>query len=407
MRRIVIIGAGQAGLQVAESLRKGGHDGTITLLGEERWPPYQRPPLSKKYLAGEFADERLWFRPYEHYTKLGVELRTGVRVTAIDRAARRVSLHSGEALEYDALALTTGTRVRPLPVPGADHAAVCYLRGLDDSQRLKVRLATSRRVVVIGGGFIGLEVAATARAHGREVHVVEAMDRLMARVMPPALSDFFAALHRDRGVELHFGAQVTAIADDGAGAALVSLADGRVLAADLVVAGIGVLPNQELAAAAGLACGNGIEVDEFARTSDPDIVAAGDCTWHRNRLFATPHRLESVQNAVDQAKVAAATLLGQPQAYADLPWFWSDQFDVKLQIAGLSTGSDDCVLRGTPSSAGFSVFHFGGARLLAVDSINRPADHMLARRLIAAGTPVTRAQAGDPAFDLKSLLAAS
>ena len=407
MRRIVIIGAGQAGLQVAESLRKGGHDGPITLLGEERWPPYQRPPLSKKYLAGEFADERLWFRPYEHYAKLGVQLRTGVRVTAIDRAARRVSLASGEPLDYDALALTTGTRVRPLPVPGADHAAVCYLRGLDDAQRLKARLAAARRVVVIGGGFIGLEVAATARADGREVHVVEAMDRLMARVMPSELSDFFAALHRERGVELHFGAQVTAIADDGAGAARVTLAGGGALAADLIVAGIGVLPNQELAAAAGLACGNGIEVDEFARTSDPDIVAAGDCTWHRNRLFATPHRLESVQNAVDQAKVAAATLLGQPQAYADLPWFWSDQFDVKLQIAGLSTGSDDCVLRGAPSSAGFSVFHFGGTRLLAVDSINRPADHMLARRLIAAGTPVTRAQAGDPAFDLKSLLAAS
>ena len=406
MRRIVIIGAGQAGLQVAESVRKGGHEGPITLLGEERWPPYQRPPLSKKYLAGDFADERLYFRPLEHYSKLEVELRTGTRVVGINRDARHVRLESGEVLEYDGLALTTGTRVRPLPVPGADHPAVCYLRGLDDAQRLKARLADARRVVVVGGGFIGLEVAATARAEGREVHVVETMDRLMARVMPPLLSDFFAALHRERGVELHFGAQLTGLAADAAGAAIARLADGRALVADLVVAGIGVLPNQELAAAAGLACSNGIEVDEYARTSDPAIVAAGDCTWHCNRLFDTPHRLESVQNAVDQAKVAAATLLGRPQPYGDLPWFWSDQFDVKLQIAGLSTGFDAHVLRGSPSAAGFSVFYFAGERLLAVDSINRPADHMLARRLIAAGVRVTRAQAADTGFDLKTLLTA-
>lgn len=403
MPSIVIVGAGQAGLQLAESLRKGGWTGGLVLLGEEASPPYQRPPLSKKFLAGDFAEERLLFRPLEHYAKLGIVLRTGVRVAAIDRERRELRLADGERLAYDRLALTTGTRVRPLPVPGAGHDAVCYLRGLDDARRLKARLAEARRVVVIGGGFIGLEVAATARHGGREVHVVESQDRLMARVMPAELSDFFAALHRGHGVALHLGAQVTAVDDDGGGAARVRLGDGEALAADLIVAGIGVLPNQELAADAGLACANGIEVDEFARTSDPDIVAAGDCTWHRNRLFDGPHRLESVQNAVDQAKVAAATLLGAPQAYAEVPWFWSDQFEVKLQTAGLSTGADAHVLRGTPSAAGFSVFHFAGERLLAVDSVNRPADHMLARRLLAARTPLTRSQAADTTLDLKTL----
>lgn len=405
MNAIVVVGAGQAGLQLVESLRKGGYDGPLTLLGDERHPPYQRPPLSKKYLAGDFADERLYFRPREHYAKLDVTLRLDTRVVAIDREAQRVLLADGSAQAYDGLALTTGARVRPLPVPGGDLPGVCYLRGLDDAQALKARLAQARKVVVIGGGFIGLEVAATARDHGCEVHVVEALDRLMARVLPPQLSDFFAELHRARGVRLHLGMGVAAIVDAGPGFR-VQLADGAALDADLVVAGIGVVPNQELAEAAGLCCQGGILVDEFARTSDPRIVAAGDCTQHRNLRYPATHRLESVQNAVDQAKVAAASLRGEPLPYAELPWFWSDQYDVKLQMAGLSAGHDAQVLRGAPSSAGFSVYYFGSGRLVAVDSINRPADHMLARRLLAAEVVVTPEQAGDPAFDLKSLLAA-
>ena len=405
MRSIVVVGAGQAGLQIVESLRKGGFDGTLTLVGDERHPPYQRPPLSKKYLAGDFADERLHFRPPEHFAKLNVTLKLDVRATAIDRVARVVMLANDERLPYDGLALATGARVRTLPVPGGDHPAVCYLRGLDDARALKSRLTTARRVVVIGGGFIGLEVAATARQLGCDVHVVEALERLMARVMPPVVSDFFADLHRGHGVILHLGTALAAIVDTANGIE-VRLQGGGALDADLVVAGIGVLPNQALAAAAGLACSNGIVVDEYARTSDPVIVAAGDCTWHRNRLFAQAHRLESVQNAVDQAKVAAASLLGQSQPYADLPWFWSDQYDVKLQIAGLSAGHDTRVLRGAPSPAGFSVFYFAHKRLVAVDSLNKPGDHMVARRLIAAGIAVTPAQAGDPSFDLKSLLTA-
>jgi len=405
MGAIVVVGAGQAGLQVAESLRKGGHDGALTLVGDERHPPYQRPPLSKKYLGGDFADERLQFRPREHYVKLDVSLELGARAASLDRAGSRVLLADGRALAYDGLALTTGARVRPLPVPGGDLPGVCLLRGLDDAQQLKQRLAGARRVVVVGGGFIGLEVAATAREHGCDVHVVEALDRLMARVMPPLLSGFFADLHRGRGVELHLGAGVDAIVETATGLA-VRLAGGSLLEADLVVAGIGVLPNQELAAAAGLACDRGIVVDEYARTSDPMIVAAGDCTMHRNLRYELPHRLESVQNAVDQAKVAAASLLGKPQAYAELPWFWSDQYDVKLQMAGLADERASHVLRGEPGAAGFSVYYFAAGRLVAVHSLNRPADHMLARRLLAAEIAVTPAQAADPAFDLKSLLVA-
>ncbi|MGE3774374.1 MAG: NAD(P)/FAD-dependent oxidoreductase [Gammaproteobacteria bacterium] len=404
MGAIVVVGAGQAGLQLVESLRKGGYDGALTLVGDERHPPYQRPPLSKKYLTGDFADERLYFRPREHYAKLDVALRLATRVEALDRAQSRVLLADRTALAYDGLALTTGARVRPLPVPGGDLPGVCYLRGLDDAQRLQARLATARRVVVIGGGFIGLEVAATARAHDCEVHVVEAMERLMARVMPPLVSDFFAELHRARGVQLHLATGVESIVDTSQGLT-VHLAGGTVLAADLVVAGIGVVPNQELAQAAGLACARGIVVDEFARSSDPRIVAAGDCTLHRNLRYAELHCLESVQNAVDQAKVAAATLLGKPQAYADVPWFWSDQYEVKLQMAGLSAGHDGCVLRGAPSPAGFSVFYFTAGRLVAVHSLNKPADHMLARRLLASEASVTPAQAADVSFDLKTLLA--
>lgn len=405
MGAIVIVGAGQAGLQVAESLRRGGYDGALTLVGDEPQPPYQRPPLSKKYLGGDFADERLHFRPPAHYAKLDIALVTATRVEALDRAQSRVLLSDGRVLAYEGLALTTGARVRPLPVPGGDLCRVSVLRSLDDARQLKERLAGARRVVVVGGGFIGLEVAATAREHGCEVHVVETLDRLMARVMPPLLSGFFAELHRSRGVELHLGAAVESIAETPGGLA-VRLAGDGVLGADLVVAGIGVVPNQELAQSAGLACAQGIVVDEFARTSDPRIVAAGDCTMHRNLRYARPHRLESVQNAVDQAKVAAATLLGRPQAYADVPWFWSDQYEVKLQMAGLADGHERHVQRGAPGTAGFSVYYFAADRLVAVHSLNRPTDHMLARRLLAADVAVTPAQAADPAFDLKRLLAA-
>lgn len=401
---IVIVGAGQAGLQIAESLRRGGFEGRLTLVGDEQFPPYQRPPLSKKYLADEMADERLFFRPLEQLAKQDIEFRPTTTVTAIDREAREVVLANGERLPYEGLALATGTRVRPLPVAGADHPAVCYLRGLDDARRLRERLPAASRVLVVGGGFIGLEVAATARAAGKHVTVVEALDRLMARAVAPIVSEHFANLHRGRGVELRFGVGLTALTGEADGSLTATLADGSRLGTDLLVAGIGVLPNQELAAAAGLACHNGIVVDEFARTSDPRIVAAGDCTFHVNRRFSAAHRLESVQNAVDQGKIAAASLLGQSVPYQDLPWFWSDQYDVKLQMVGLSQQHDTQVLRGELAAGAFSVFYFEAGALVGVDSINRPAEHMLARKLMQTGAPVQPEAAADPAFDLKTCL---
>ena len=403
---IVIVGAGQAGLQIAESLRRGGYEGRVLLLGDESFAPYQRPPLSKKYLADDIADERLQFRPVEQLTKQNIEFRPLTTVTAIDREACEVVLASGERVAYEGLALTTGTRVRPLPVPGAEHPAVCYLRGLDDAKRLRSQLASAARVLVIGGGFIGLEVAATARHAGKTVTVVETLDRLMARAVAPVVSEYFAELHRGHGVELRFKVALTAITGNPDGSLTATLSDGSTVDADLLVAGIGVLPNQELAAAAGLECANGIVVDEFARTSDPRIVAAGDCSLLINRRFAAPLRLESVQNAVDQGKIAAQSLLGNAVPYQDLPWFWSDQYDVKLQMVGLSQAHDSLVVRGAPESAAFSVFYFKADELLGVDSINRPAEHMLARKLMSLGISPSPDAVADTGFDLKTLLPA-
>lgn len=402
-----MVGAGQAGLQIAETLRRSGYSEPVLLLGDETWPPYQRPPLSKKYVSDDMADERLFFRPLEQLARQDIDFRPATVVTAIDRAKQEILLATGERIAYAGLALATGTRVRPLPVPGADHPAVCYLRGLDDARRLREKLRAACRVVVIGGGFIGLEVAATARSAGKDVTVVEALDRLMARAVAPVVSNYFAELHQARGVSLRFKTGVTKISATADGSALVHLADGATLPADLVVAGIGVLPNQELAAAAGLACDGGIVVDEFARTADPAIVAAGDCTWHRNLRFKGSHRLESVQNAVDQAKIAAQSLLGRSVPYQDLPWFWSDQYDVKLQMVGLSQAHDRQVLRGDPATGAWSVYYFKDKVLLGVDSINRPADHMLVRKLMTSGVLVSPEAVSDPALDLKTLLSAS
>ncbi len=402
MSRIVIVGGGQAGMQVAESLRRARFEGEIVLLAEEPWLPYQRPPLSKKFLQGEITAERLLFRPAEQYHKLNIDVRLRVAATALDRTAKQLTLNNGEQLSYSRLALTTGARVRALPVPGVDDPRVCYLRGLGDATLIHTRLADAARIVVIGGGFIGLEVAAVARTLGKAVTVIEAQDRLMPRVVAPIVSSYYLTLHETRGVKVRLNQQVQRI--ESSAAALEVITTDETHAADLVIVGIGVVPNMELAARAGLQCAGGIVVDEFARTSDADIVAAGDCTFHRNILLNTSQRLESVQNAVDQAKIAAGTLLDAPVAYAQLPWFWSDQYDVSLQMAGLSTGYDDVVVRGALDSGKFSVFYFAGERVIAVDSINRPAEHMAARRLLAAGGTLSRAQAADAAIDLKSLL---
>lgn len=404
---MVIVGAGQAGFQVAASLRGDGHAGPITLLGAETHPPYQRPPLSKGLLLGKIARERLLFRQPDFYAAQAIDLRLGTTVAAIDRDARAVVTGAGERIAYDALVLATGTRVRPLPVPGADLAGVLYLRTIDDCEELARRIATAQRVVVIGGGFIGLEVAAAVRLLGRPVTVLEAADRLMGRVVAPVISDFYADLHRGRGVELVLCARIAALEGAAGGVRAVAMADGVRHPADLVVVGIGVLPNVELAEAAGLACANGIVVDGHGRTADPAIYACGECTSHPSRFAGGMVRLESVQNAVDQAKAVAAAIVGRPESYDEVPWFWSDQYEVKLQMVGLSAGHDRQVVRGDPASDRFSVCYFRHGRLIAIDSVNRPGDHMIGRRLLTAGVGVRPEDAADPSFDLKQLLAAA
>lgn len=414
---VIVVGAGQAGVQAAEALRAGGCSVPITLLGDEPHGPYHRPPLSKAWLAGDVDAAQLVMRAPELLARKGITLRTGVRVQAIDRAAR--TLHvvaadgTAEVLPWGGLVLATGSRPRALPLPGADAAGVHPLRSRADADAIAAGLqhcqAQGLPVVVVGGGFIGLEVAATARKKGLAVTVLEAAPRLLGRVLAPVLSDWYAQLHRGHGVDVVLGAAVAAIEVQGGRAVAVQGANGQRWPAGLVVVGIGVQANDELAAAAGLACDRGIVVDDCARTADPAIVAAGDCTARLPAGAADPARLlrlESVNNATEQGKSAAAALLGQPRPFSGTPWFWSDQYDRKLQMAGLSTGADQAVLRGALDAPGFAVYHFKAGRLLAVDTVNNPREHLLARKLLDAGRGPTPAQAADPGFDLNSLLAA-
>jgi len=391
---IVIIGAGQAGLQTAESLRSDGYSGQVQMIGDEPRGPYHRPPLSKAYLLGEFTEAQLAIRAPEALARKNIELLTGVAVTAIDRRTKQVVLSDGRRLAYSGLCLATGSRPRPLPVPGADLANVFPLRTLADTQAIAARLPAVQRVVVIGGGFIGLEFAAVARKLGKDVVVLEGADRLMPRAVTPQMSAFFRKLHIDHGVAIELGAAVSDLVGISGSVAAVRTEDGRDFRADLVLVGIGILPNQELAQAAGLACERGIVVDACSRTSDPAIVAAGDCTARR-LPDGSLLRLESVQNAIEQGKSAAAALLGKERAFTAAPWFWSDQYDVKLQMVGLSAGHDQTVLRGDPAANKFSAYHFRAGQLIAVDSVSSPEDHMPARKLLDQGIPYTPAQAAE------------
>lgn len=405
---IVIIGAGQAGVQTAEALRSSGYEGSITMLGDEADGPYHRPPLSKAWLAGDMEAAQLVMRAPEMLARKHIELRTGVTVTGIDRAAKRVLLADGTTLAYSGLLLATGSTPRRLPLPGGDAAGVLALRSKSDAnamaERMALCIANNLPVVVIGGGFIGLEVAATARKKGLAVTVLEAAPRLLGRVLAPKLSDWYAELHRSHGVNLVFDARIAALNVGADGAVTgVQMADGTVHPAGLVVVGIGVNANDQLAQAAGLECDRGIVVDGCGRTSDPAIVAAGDCTARR-LPDGSLLRLESVQNATEQGKSAAAALLGQDRPFTATPWFWSDQYDKKLQMAGLSTGADQWAVRGDMAANSFSVYHFKGEQLLAVDSVNAAKEHLQARKLLDAGVSPTLAQAADTGFDLGSLL---
>jgi 3-phenylpropionate/trans-cinnamate dioxygenase ferredoxin reductase subunit len=401
---VVIVGGGQAGFETAFALRSKGHAAPITLIGEEDGVPYQRPPLSKAYLhppdGGPDLDE-LVLRPRTWFENHDVILRCGERVVAIDRGRAEVELAGGDRLPFAHLVLATGAGNRPLPVDGADLPGVHYLRTLAEADRLIGALAGCGSVAVIGAGFIGLEVAAAARKKGLQVTVVEAADRPMSRAVSVAMSDYFTGLHRDKGVDLRLGTGVVRVVERGGRAAGVQTDTGEVLHADVVVVGIGVIPETSLAAAAGLATANGIIVDEQLRTTDPRIFAIGDCASFPTEDGRTLIRLESVQNAVDQARCVAAQLTGPPESYKAVPWFWTEQYDSKLQMAGLVQGHDVAVLRGSPEDHAFSVFCFNGERLLGVESVHRPADHMAARRLLAAGASVTPEQAADAQFDLK------
>ena len=405
---VIIVGAGQAGLQAAEALRSGGYTGAVTLLGDEPHGPYHRPPLSKAWLAGEMEAAQLVMRAPEALARKSITLRTDVRVASIDRAARQVQLEGGERLSYQGLVLATGARPRALPLPGAEAANVHPLRTRADADAIAQALARCREqgraVVVIGGGFIGLEVAATARKSGLAVTVVELAPRLMERVLAPMLSDWYAGLHRAQGVQVELGAGVAALERDGDEVVAVLGTAGQRWPAGLVVVGVGVMANDELARAAGLACDRGIVVDACARTDDPAIVAAGDCTARR-LADGTLLRLESVHNATEQGRCAAAALLGQPRPFTGTPWFWSDQFGRKLQMAGLSSGADAWQLRGDLTAGGFSVWHFRASTLLAVDTVDLPRDHLLARKLLDAGRLPSPAQVADAGFDLSTLLA--
>ncbi|SLN62982.1 NAD(P)/FAD-dependent oxidoreductase [Oceanibacterium hippocampi] len=404
-RGVVVVGAGQAGYQVADSLRREGFDGPVALVGEEPHLPYQRPPLSKSYMLGDLARERLSFRNEDYYGKHNIALRLGTRVTAIERSSRQVRLVDGTTLPYSHLVLATGARVRRLPVPGADLAGVFDLRSLDDSDRIKAALARAADVVVIGAGFIGLEFAAAAAKLGKRVRVLEALPRVMARVLSPELSDFFTALHRGHGVDIACGMAVNAITGESGAVSAVACADGSSHKAELVLVGIGVVPETALAEAAGLTIDNGIVVDGHGRTSDPAILAAGDCAAVEHPFTGRRIRLESVQNAADLGRTVAATIAGHDRPYVTVPWFWSDQYDVKLQMVGLQDGCDRTVLRGDPALGKFSLFHFRGTELRAIDSVNRAGDHLQGRKLLAAGVSPTPDQAADPDFPLKSLLA--
>ena len=401
---VLIVGAGHAGFQLAASLRQHGFAERVCLINDEAHLPYQRPPLSKAYLKGEGRPDSLMFRPDKFYRDQNIEL-IGDRAAFVDRAARRLLLASGAFLDYGHLVLATGARNRLLDIPNANLADVRYLRTLDESEALRQRIGSARHVVVIGAGFIGLEFAATARLKGLEVDVVELGARVLARAVTAEISDYFQARHSAAGIRIHLGVQATAIEADGADVTGVSLSDGRHLPADLVVVGVGVLPNVELAAEAGLPVAAGIIVDEQLLTPDPNISAVGDCALFRSPRFGGSLRLESVQNATDHARCVAARLTGDARTYDGQPWFWSDQGDDKLQIAGLTTGYDRVVVRGDREQRSFSAFCYKSGHLVGVESINRAADHVFGRKILAMNRSIEPEQAADLSFDLKAALA--
>lgn len=377
------------------------------MIGDEAYVPYQRPPLSKAFLAGELTVERLYFKPAHYYPDHNVTLKLSTRVASINPSAHTVITADGESLEYSKLILATGSRVRELPIPGNDLDGVHYLRSIADVEAMQKDFVAGKKIIVVGGGYIGLEVAAVAVKTGLDVTILETESRVMNRVVAREISQFFQNMHREEGATLELGRRVQEINGADGKVTSVSCADGFTVAADMVVIGIGIIPNVELAEAAGLKCSNGIVVDEYCQTTDADILAIGDCTRHPNKLLGRHLRLESVHNAIEQGKTAAANIIGEPVAYNQVPWFWSDQYNVKMQIAGMSDVHEQFVMRGDPRTRSFAAFYLQQGKIVAVDAINSPREFMLGKKLVAAGAKIPIKDLADTSKDFKEMATAA
>ena len=404
-QKIVVIGGGQAAAQAIQSLHMGGYAGELTLVGEEAALPYQRPPLSKAYMKGEFAEERLYFKPAAWYEDNKVDLVLSTRATGIDRTRRIVEIEHGGHLDYDALILATGSRPRDLPIEGADLDHVYALRSLADVERIRPQMVADRSIVIVGAGYIGLEAAAVAQQMGLKATVLEMAPRVLARVTSPLMSDFYETEHRRQGVDIRTETSLSRLEGENGAVTGAILSDGTRIDADIVLVGIGILPNEDLARDAGIACKNGILVDRDARTSDPRIFAAGDCASRPLVHFGRSGRLESVHNAIEQGKLAAAAILGKPRPVEDCPWFWSDQYDLKLQIAGLSEGHDEIVVRGSPDDRKFAAFYLKNGTLIAVDAVNSPPEFLASKKLIMAGAKLSANILADTSTPMKEIAA--
>lgn len=402
--KAVIVGGGQAGSEVATALRQAGYEGGIVLIGEEPYPPYRRPPLSKTFLSGDDAVDTLYVKPLATYEKLNIEFVGDMRVVNVERAKKCVELQDGREIAYDKLILATGGAVRKLSIPGSDKSNVLYLRTADDSIAMRQRFAPGKKLVIVGGGYIGLEIAAHAIKNGLEVTVLEAAPRVLARVTAPDVSAFYEKVHRESGADVRTGAVVQAFEGEGAEAGAVVLGDGSRLPADIIVVGVGIIPNASLALDAGLEVDNGIVVDQTCRTSDPDIFAVGDCANAMNSFLGNRLRIESVPNALEQGRIVAAVIVGKTPPAQQPPWFWSDQYDLKLQMVGISQGYDQVVLRGDPDSKSFLAFYLREGVVIAVDSISRAPEFTVAKKLVAGRLSPDPAQLADETVTLKSLL---
>ena len=403
MENLVVIGAGQSAIQCITSLKKEGYEGSITLVGEEEHLPYQRPPLSKGFLDNSINKERLYFKKLDFFTENKIQLKLGISATSVNIENNLVNLSDEDKLHFDKLVFATGSRVRLLDFPGNDLDNIHYLRGLDDAENIKKGLEKSKHLVVIGAGYIGLEVAAIASEKGVKVSIEEMADRVMSRTVDPQISDYYLNLHQNNGVKFKFNTSLEEIKGQGQVESVVC-SDGTSINADMVIIGAGVIPNTEIAQNSGVSCENGILVDEFGRTNFKNVFACGDCTSHPNKLLNMQLRLESVHNAMEQSKAVAMSVLDKPAEYSQIPWFWSDQYDHKLQIVGISSSHDTVTMRGSTDASKFMLFYTRGEELVAVDAVNNPKDFLICRKLVANKVKIKTDMISDLNLNLNDLI---